>query len=51
MDFGNLFLVEIFRLEFLCKNFVFELYYYLFFFDFVFENVGVKFGRVVYVLF
>lgn len=24
MDFGNLFLVEIFRLEFLCKNFVFE---------------------------
>lgn len=51
MDSGNSPPVETPRSEFSCKNFVFELYHYLFFFDFVFQNVGVKFGRVAHALF
>lgn len=38
MDSGNSPPVETPRSEFSCKNFVFELYHYLFFFDFVFKT-------------
>lgn len=51
MDSGNSPPLETPRSEFSFKNFVFELYHYLFFFDFVFQNVGVKFGRVADALF